>query len=76
MWCHPLTRISALEPDLAKVGVPQVGTSVRAVRQSCLPFLSSKTAKNEFVCTSHSTTTLSPWITGELANPHWALGTI
>src|SRR5688572_26877615 len=55
------------------VGVLQVGTSLRATRHSSLPSEMAKAARNELVCTSHCTMTLSPSITGELAKPHCAV---
>src|SRR5438093_111207 len=75
VWCQPLTTIWVRPAVATMVGLPQVGTSRRGVRQSSLPDLMSKVARKELVCTSQSTITLPSRIIGELAKPHCAEGT-
>ena len=67
-WSRPFIDTTA--------GVLHVGTSARAVRHSSLPVRTSNAATNEPFCTSACTITRPLWMTGELANPHCASGTM
>ena len=59
MCLNPLTITCVCSEPTYTVGVDQVGTSVRAVRQSVLPVFKSSAAMKEFFCTSHWMITLS-----------------
>src|SRR6266508_4998710 len=74
MCFHPLTTICTRSAVVATIGVDQVETSLRGVRQSSRPSFASNTARNCSLSVSHCTTTLPACSTGELANPHCILG--
>jgi hypothetical protein len=76
MCFQPLT-ITCSRPFMVTIaGVLHVGTSARGVRHNSLPLRTSNAATNDPFCTSACKMTRPLWITGELAKPHCASGTM
>lgn len=78
VFFHPFTttcRVTPCRPAYgATVGVPKVGTSLRAARHNGFPVRTSNAARKEFFNTSARIISLPSAITGELLNPHCACG--